>query len=156
MHSKRSTMRRLIFTLAALTWCQVLYGQTSNQTSWVTDINPHNFSYNQGRVNALTVNPANPQIVFAGSELGGVFKSVDGGGHWTHVDAVTMFQINDIEYVSTNPDVIIVTGNYDGRVQSQGGIWRSVNGGVTWGIILQTGSGLRFVRFSISPADTTS
>src|SRR5260370_5450835 len=119
-------------TVVALTGSQYLLGQASPLASWVTDVNPHNFSYNQGRVNALAINPANVQIIFAGSELGGVFKSQDGGGHWTHVDAVTMFQINDIKYVSTKPDVIIATGNYDGRVESMGGIWRSANGGVTW------------------------
>src|SRR5260370_672468 len=117
---------------AALSSSQSLFCQAGPLASWVTDVNPHNFSYNQGRVNALAVNPANAQIIFAGSELGGVFKTEDGGGHWTHVDAVTMFQINDIKYVSTNPDVIIAAGNYDGRVESKGGIWRSINGGVTW------------------------
>jgi hypothetical protein len=85
-----------------------------------------------GRINALAVDPANAQIVFAGSELGGVFKTSDGGAHWAHVDQVTMFQINDIKYVSTHPDVIVAAGDYDGRSLSEGGIWRSVNGGVTW------------------------
>src|SRR5260370_16271566 len=119
-------------TVVALTGSQYLLGQASPLASWVPDVNRDNFSYRQRRVNALAINPANVQIIFAGSELGGVFKSQDGGGHWTHVDAVTMFQINDIKYVSTKPDVIIATGNYDGRVESMGGIWRSANGGVTW------------------------
>jgi hypothetical protein len=85
-----------------------------------------------GRINTLAIDPADPQIVFAGSELGGIFKTTDGGGHWAHVDQVSMFQVNDIKYVSTHPDVIIAAGDYDGRSPSQGGIWRSVNGGVRW------------------------
>jgi photosystem II stability/assembly factor-like uncharacterized protein len=111
--------------------------------SWVADVNPPSVLVNtgatietdvpfSGRINALAVDPADPRIVFAGSELGGVFETTDGGERWTHVDQVTMFQVDDIEYVSTHPDVIVATGDYDGRSPSQGGIWRSVNGGVTW------------------------
>jgi photosystem II stability/assembly factor-like uncharacterized protein len=115
----------------------------SAPASWVTDVNPPSVVVNtgccteidtpfSGRINALAVDPADPRTIFAGSELGGIFETVDGGGHWTHVDQVSMFQINDIKYVSTHPEVIIAVGDYDGRSPSQGGIWRSVNGGVTW------------------------
>jgi photosystem II stability/assembly factor-like uncharacterized protein len=103
--------------------------------SWVTDVNPRSLANGTlygGRVNALAVDPANAQIVFAGTELGGVFESTDGAAHWMHVDGLPLFRINDVKFVSTHPDVIVVAGDSDGRVMSQGGVWRSVNGGTTW------------------------
>jgi photosystem II stability/assembly factor-like uncharacterized protein len=138
-------MRRRLVAVAGLAGfvvaCPLAFADAP--VSWVTDVNPSSVVINtgcceevdtpfSGRINALAVDPANPQIMFAGSELGGVYETGDAGAHWTHVDQVTMFQINDIAYVSTHPDVIIAAGDYDGRSPSQGGIWRSVNGGATW------------------------
>ncbi len=114
---------------AALTGSQFLFGQEGPHASWVTDVNPHDASYNQGRVNALAVNPANGRLSLPARSWAAFSRR---RLHWRHVDEITMFQINDIKYVSNKPDVIIATGNYDGRVESRGGIWRSVNGGVTW------------------------
>src|SRR6516165_7601894 len=107
----------------------------SAPASWVTDVNPRSLTAGTlygGRVNALAVDPANAQVVFAGTELGGVFESTDGAAHWTHVDGLPLFRINDIKFVSTHPQVIVVAGDSDGRVVSEGGIWRSINGGITW------------------------
>ena len=36
-----------------------------------------------GTVRALAIDPVNPTIVYAGTVGGGIFKSTDGGGHWT-------------------------------------------------------------------------
>jgi photosystem II stability/assembly factor-like uncharacterized protein len=130
-------MRRwLVFGAAAAGLLVVIpLASASAPASWLTDVNPRLLTAGTlygGRVNALAVDPANAQIVFAGTELGGVFESTDGAAHWTHVDGLPMFRINDIKFVSTHPDVIVVAGDSDGRVVSEGGVWRSVNGGVTW------------------------
>jgi photosystem II stability/assembly factor-like uncharacterized protein len=129
-------MRRwLVFGAAAAGLLVIPLASASAPASWVTDVNPLALTSGTlfgGRVNALAVDPANAQIVFAGTELGGVFESTDGAAHWMHVDALPLFRINDIRFVSTHPDVIIVASDSDGRTVSQGGIWRSVNGGVTW------------------------
>lgn len=33
---------------------------------------------------SLIVDPGNPQIMYAGTDCGGVFRSTDGGAHWSH------------------------------------------------------------------------
>lgn len=101
----------------------------------VTDVNPTTNTADPtfgGRVNALTVNPVDAQDVFAASELGGIFRSTNGGHNWTHVDSVSLTATQDVEYAPSDANLVVASGSYDGRVTSQGGIWRSADGGNTW------------------------
>jgi Bacterial Ig-like domain (group 3) len=89
-------------------------------------------SHNGGRVQAMAINPTNPNQVFAASENGGLWESSNGGNLWSHVDALPFWQDNDVAIAASDPNLVIVTGNYDGRTSSEGGIWRSTDGGATW------------------------
>jgi hypothetical protein len=44
---------------------------------------PYNDPIVAGRVTALAVDPANSNVVYAGAADGGVWKTTDGGIHWT-------------------------------------------------------------------------
>jgi photosystem II stability/assembly factor-like uncharacterized protein len=70
--------------------------------------------------------------VYAASEAGGVFVSRNGGASWHHVDAIAMAMANDVKYMPGRPNVIVATGDYDGRVDSLGGIWISRDDGAAW------------------------
>jgi hypothetical protein len=48
------------------------------------------------------------------------------------VDEIAMAATNDVKFMPGQPSVIVVTGDYDGRVRSLGGIWISRDGGANW------------------------
>ncbi len=101
----------------------------------VTDVNPDGNPGEPrfgGRTLGLTVHPNNSSIVFAATERGGFFSSIDGGTTWTRIDAIPVPVARDIAFDPNNGNLLIASGRYDGRVANQGGIWRSTDGGATW------------------------
>lgn len=104
---------------------------------------------------SLTVSPTNPNVIYAGSEGNGVFKSSDGGNTWTWLrNGLLYFEANPPAYAETydlciNPiDESIVywaaasspgpaTGSYS---SSCAGVYKSINGGELW---VQKVAGLR-------------
>jgi photosystem II stability/assembly factor-like uncharacterized protein len=89
-----------------------------------------------GRVTSITALEDRPDVIYAGTASGGLWRSNDGGIHWeplftdqpaTSVGAVAVNQ--------NNPDVIWVgTGEGNPRnSQNEGtGLYKSVDGGETW------------------------
>jgi uncharacterized repeat protein (TIGR01451 family) len=90
--------------------------------------------HNGGRVNGLAVIAGipgfSPNTYFAASEVGGLFKSVNGGGSWTHLDAHIPNLTWDI--AARSGQRVFATSFYDGRTQPLTGLQMSVDGGVTW------------------------
>lgn len=74
-------------------------------------------------VSAVEVHPTNPDIVFAGGNLG-VFRSTDGGVNWTNILPQTNFNVNEILINPGNDQVILVA--------SDKGLHRSTDGGTNW------------------------
>ena len=91
--------------------------------------------HNGGRVNGLaSVNEfpgLTPITYFAASEVGGLFKSIDGGGHWTHLDTHVPNMTWDVA-VELGALRVYATSFYDGREDPLTGIQLSTNGGQTW------------------------
>ena len=86
-----------------------------------------------GRDEALAVNPVNPNIVFAAVELGGLWRSDDGGAHWSHVDSLPLTAMDDVEFAPSDPSLVVATGQYDGTAQQHNAeIYVSTDGGSTW------------------------
>jgi hypothetical protein len=91
---------------------------TAGPTSWLTDLNPTLIRSAEpadgiaplfgGRVNAMAVDAADPRVVYAASEAGGVFVSRDGGGRWRHVDAIAMAATSDVKYMPGHPNVTFI------------------------------------------------
>jgi len=88
-------------------------------------------------VTALTLDPGNPHLLFAGSDLGGLFKSTDGGASWHTVwapapDGSVSNHVSDIRIDPHHPEIVFVAvDSYVGSWQP-GGVYRSDDGGVTW------------------------
>lgn len=95
---------------------------------------------------SLTVHPADPDIVWVGSERNGFLKTTDGGATWTRLrvglrhfeDNGTYPEIWDIAVSASDPDILIaatldspgpVTGDYPSSI---GGVYKSTDGGATW------------------------
>ena len=83
-----------------------------------------------GRTNSVAVNPINAREVLAASDSGGLFKSTDGGIHWTHIDTLPVIFTQAVAYLY--PNTVLVSAKADFKVENGGGIWRSADGGATW------------------------
>ena len=82
-------------------------------------------------ISALEVAPANSKLVYAGTENGGIFRSVDGGDTWSGNLSGTLLPGRTITRIETHPK--------DGKklfvtIAGTGGshVYASTDGGVTW------------------------
>ncbi|MEM9315933.1 MAG: hypothetical protein AAGA95_15030, partial [Pseudomonadota bacterium] len=106
----------------------------------ITDINPDQSNFTSplgasgGRVNGLATTPGDPDVYYAASEYGGLYKTTDfqsSGGQWFRLeDHLPMLTI-DVE-VSPDGSTVYATSLFDGRVASLSGINVSYDSGETW------------------------
>ena len=89
-----------------------------------------------GRVTAIDVVISNPDIIYAGTASGGLWKSISGGITWDPIfDNEVTASIGAVAIQQSNPDVIWVgTGEGNPRNSLNGGygIFKSLDGGKTW------------------------
>ncbi|MEO8110517.1 MAG: hypothetical protein ABI594_10810 [Ginsengibacter sp.] len=85
-----------------------------------------------GRATVLALKPDNGNIIIAGSESGGLFKTTNRGRFWKHIDVFNGLYINDIKFSPTHPNVVIVSISPDFTATNNGGIWRSIDAGDSW------------------------
>ncbi len=85
-----------------------------------------------GRVNGLAVEAGNDQVMYAASEWGGIYKSLDGGLTWGHLDGHLPVAAWDVEVDPGTPARVYATSFFDGKAASVAGINVSTDGGLTW------------------------
>lgn len=89
-----------------------------------------------GRVTALDVVHDNPQIIYAGTASGGLWKSESGGISWKPVfDSVNVLSIGAVAICQQNTDVVWAgtgEGNPRNSVTGGYGVYKSLDGGKTW------------------------
>ena len=96
---------------------------------------------------SLAIDPVNENIVYAGTETSGIFKTVDGGVTWSRLrlgfkctpNKTGYSQIFDIAIDPANTQILYAaTVNGPGPVgnaafpSSSGGVYKSTDGGLTW------------------------
>jgi photosystem II stability/assembly factor-like uncharacterized protein len=81
-----------------------------------------------GVVRSLAASPSHPATVYAGLEVGGVFRSLDGGATWAFAGAPAFLHqpVNALVVDAQRPAVL-----WSGTDQ---GIYRSADGGGTWSL----------------------
>lgn len=86
---------------------------------------------------------SNPDILYCGTETGGVFKSLDKGLSWFSIgDDLILGGIGSIKVSPVDPDIVLLAqGN---------NVFQSLDGGDTWAIVLSQ-SGLTITDISINP-----
>jgi uncharacterized repeat protein (TIGR01451 family) len=95
-----------------------------------------------GRIEAIAVNPVNRQIVLAAVEFGGLWRSTDAGAHWSHVDTLPLTAMDDVEFATSDPNLVVATGEYDGASATKTAeVYVSTDGGSTWGRAATTSCG---------------
>lgn len=93
-----------------------------------------------GRVNAIAIDPRNNNVVYIGAAEGGIWKTIDGGAHWTPItDTQPSLATGAIALDPSHPDTVYVgTGEENFAYDSYygAGILKSPDGGATWSNIV--------------------
>jgi photosystem II stability/assembly factor-like uncharacterized protein len=89
-----------------------------------------------GRITAIDAIHDNPQIIYAGSASGGLWKSTSGGITWSPIfDEEKVHSIGAISIYQKNPNIIWVgtgEGNPRNSLNMGLGVYRSMDAGQTW------------------------
>ncbi len=95
----------------------------------------------QGRINAIWVDPADSNIILAGADAGGLWKSTDDGKHWHNIsDGNTIPGTMGVSAIAVNPinkNIIFlalssVSNQYTKSYGYSFGLAYTTDGGVTW------------------------
>ncbi len=122
-----------------------VYKSTDGGTTW-----KHVGLEDTRQISRIVIDPQNPSIVYAGAlghaygpnEQRGVYKSVDGGAHWTRVlDLGSEIGVSDLVMSSTAPRLLFAGAwhvrrppwsSYAPTDGPGGGLYRSQDAGKTW------------------------
>lgn len=138
----------LLLVLSTLARSQVLGGITPIHTISITDVSP-DAAFGQaqvvgnvdpsGRTIALVIDPTNPNILYAVSDLAGVWKSTDAAHTWKHASnglrlGAAIGQPLSLAIDAANPQrLLYMTAPNDGRLSPQDtGLWMSFDAAASW------------------------
>ena len=123
----------LLFFILSLFFGPDAHGQSVFEDHPVRHIGPGTMS---GRVTALTVDPTDRDIIYAGTASGGLWRSTSSGTTWEPLfDEQDILSIGSVAVAPSNPDVIWAgtgEGNPRNSHTSGRGIYRSLDGGASW------------------------
>ncbi|WP_333807944.1 T9SS type A sorting domain-containing protein [Flavobacterium sp.] len=99
-----------------------------------THTNTGSWSSGQGRVNIVHVDPSNPSTIYLGSPAGGIWKSTNNGTTWIPLtDELPQIGVSGIAVDYSNSNTIyIATGDKDAGDTYSVGVYKSIDGGLTW------------------------
>ncbi len=113
-------------------------------------------------VGDVTIDLNNPNIVYVG--LGeanlagdnydgdGLYKSVDGGATWTNIGLAQTKRIGRVAVHPSNSDIIFVAGaGAQFSTDSARGVYRTTDGGTTWGKVLYISDSTSAIDLRINP-----
>ncbi|MCP3915386.1 MAG: hypothetical protein GY711_07510 [bacterium] len=89
-----------------------------------------------GRVAAIDVVHANPNVIYVGAATGGLWKTTDGGLGWTPLfDDQPVASIGAVAIHQVSPEIVWV-GSGEGNPRNSSsvgrGVWRTLDAGATW------------------------
>lgn len=115
---------------------QGIYKSTDGGVTWVQKNN----GLTHFTVKKIAVSPHDPNLIYAGMFLldlsqgtGWLFRSTNGGDNWSVVPPFNVLNTNitSIIFDPTNSNRIWVSG-YNPNSELNSGVWRSIDGGITW------------------------
>ena len=127
-----------------------IWKTTNGGTSW----SPMNDFMANLAVSTLIIDPADPDIIYAGTGEGfynsdgirgaGIFKTVDGGTNWSQLADTANANFYLVNRLAISPDSGTILA------ATRTGIWRSTNGGSTWA---ETNTLNDFLDIDFDPVD---
>ena len=83
-------------------------------------------SGNGGRMEDVVFDPKNPSVAYACSEVGGLWKTIDGGGTWAPIG--DKLPTMDFRHIAVDPKYpgVVYAASY------KNGVFKSINAGATW------------------------
>ena len=125
-----------------------------------------------GKINAVAVDPQNPQVMYAAGGVGpgdsgpgstaGIFGTTNGGATWTALDTgLTETAVTSLWIDPLDPSVLLSGVWYpgigdNGAATSTSGIFRTANGGRTWSAVASFGPTSGFASLAGSLFAATS
>lgn len=98
-----------------------------------------------GRVDAIAIHPTAPSTMVVASPNGGLWRTTSSGSSWSPVfDTQCSLQMSTVRFDPVNPS-IVYAGAADGSGAAGCALFRSTDGGVTWG---NWNGGLNFSAYS--------
>jgi photosystem II stability/assembly factor-like uncharacterized protein len=81
-----------------------------------------------------------PEVIYLVHDVGQVWKSVDAGNTWRHTldKGMNVIAGQSIEVDPVNPDIVfaIIDATFDWYVENKEGLYRSIDGGDNWTLVL--------------------
>lgn len=118
-----------------------------------------------GSIGDVAVAPSNPKVIYVGSGEGlqrpdlstgdGMYRSSDGGKTWTHLGLSDAQQIGGLAVDPKNADRVFVAalGHPYGPNETRG-VYRSLDGGKSWGRVLYKDQDTGAIQVTIDPKDS--
>ena len=95
---------------------------------------------------ALAIDPSTPSTLYAGTNAGGVFKSINGASTWTAVNSgLTSTTVNALAIDPSTP-ATLYAGTFGG------GVFKSTNGGTSWTAANSGLTDTRVLALAIDPS----
>jgi photosystem II stability/assembly factor-like uncharacterized protein len=122
-------------------------GSIIKTTNGGTTFKPIFDDQTSGSIGAIAVAPSDPNIVYVGTGEGnprnnasvgdGMYKSIDGGDHWTHIGLEKSDKIARLVIDGKNPDIVYacVLGREWGANEDRG-VYKTTDGGTSWKKVL--------------------
>jgi uncharacterized repeat protein (TIGR01451 family) len=84
---------------------------------------------------ALAIDPSNPARLYAHPRWRGLYRSADGGATWQPLldERQAPFDDKDLAFVAVDPAGEVFVGSFD-FTSGRRSLWRSADGGATWGL----------------------
>jgi CARDB len=94
-----------------------------------------------GRIDAIAFHPTDPGTLFAGAPSGGIWKSIDHGGHWIPLgDRLPSLRVMSIALDPIDGDIVYL-GTGSSLYKGGAGIFKSVDGGTSWSLLTDAAVG---------------
>lgn len=100
-------------------------GPKRHLSSKYSAADPHVLISEQANVYCFDRCTSEPEIMYCGTESGGVYKSTDGAATWNY--ATKNLSVETVSAIAVNP-----VNSDEVLFSSSGVIWRSIDGGATW------------------------
>jgi photosystem II stability/assembly factor-like uncharacterized protein len=118
-----------------------------------------------GSIGAIAVAPSDPNVLYVGTGEGnprnnasigdGMYKSVDGGEHWTHIGLEKSDKIARIVIDSRNPDVVFACAlGREWGPNEERGVFKTVDGGKSWSKVLYVDAQTACSDVAIDPGNS--